>query len=337
MRLGQFVPLVLLFFVLLSSYLGIHQVPEGHIGMYWLGGKLLDDISEPGLHTMIPYITAHSNIQITLQTDTVTQIPCGTSGGSIIFFDKIEVVNVLKKEKAHATIKAYGVNYDRTWIFDRIHHEINQFCSSHTLQEVYIDQFEKLDEALAKALQSSCDSYDTGIKIVAIRVTKPRIPDSVRKNYEAIETAKTDLLVQNEKEKVARAEETTALMRSTIQAQKESDVAIIQAKQEATVALINTEKEVKRKESQKLASEIDAEIQLLQRRAETDARFYQISKQAEANKLLYTEGYLRSLLYRSIANNTMIIFGEKIPAVFVGGSGKEISLKTLGGRAEKNA
>lgn len=32
----------------------------------------------------------------------------------MIYFDKIEVVNVLKKEKAHATVKAYGVNYDRT-------------------------------------------------------------------------------------------------------------------------------------------------------------------------------------------------------------------------------
>jgi hypothetical protein len=30
------------------------------------------------------------------------------------------------------------VHYDRIWIFDKIHHEINQFCSKHSLQEVYI-------------------------------------------------------------------------------------------------------------------------------------------------------------------------------------------------------
>lgn len=31
-------------------------------------------------------------------------------------------------------------------------HEINQFCSKHTLQEVYIDRFDSLDEQLAESL-----------------------------------------------------------------------------------------------------------------------------------------------------------------------------------------
>lgn len=54
--------------------------------------------------------------------------------------------------------------------------EINQFCSKHTLQEVYIDLFDTLDDDLAKKLQADCDKYDTGIDIIAVRVTKPRIP-----------------------------------------------------------------------------------------------------------------------------------------------------------------
>jgi len=313
----QGISALILAFVLSSAYLGIHQVPEGHIGVYWIGGKLLDDFSEPGLHTMIPYLSRHANIQVTLQTDTVVDIPCGTSGGSVIYFDKIEVVNVLKKEKAHNTIKQYGVEYDRTWIFDRIHHEINQFCSSHTLQEVYIDMFESLDEALAKSLQKNCDEYDTGIRIIAIRVTKPRIPEAVRRNYESIETAKTELLVQIQKEKVAKAEEGISLMRATIQAQREADVAIIQAMKEANVSIINAEKEIKQKEAHKKSAEIEAEIELLRRKAETDSHFYQITKQAEANRLLYTEEYLRALLYMSMGNNTKIYFGDKIPGIFI--------------------
>ena len=31
-------------------------------------------------------------------------------------------------------------------------HEINQFCSSHTLQEVYITKFDQLDEALKSVI-----------------------------------------------------------------------------------------------------------------------------------------------------------------------------------------
>lgn len=50
--------------------------------------------------------------------------------------------------------------------------EINQFCSSHSLHEVYIDLFSTLDEALSAALQTDCDKWDTGISIIAVRVTK---------------------------------------------------------------------------------------------------------------------------------------------------------------------
>jgi len=77
-----------------------------------------------------------------------------------------EVVNRLRRDHAHSTIKQYGINYDKLWIFDRIHHEINQFCSKHSLQEVYIDMFDQLDEALQGALQLQCDKYDVGIDII---------------------------------------------------------------------------------------------------------------------------------------------------------------------------
>lgn len=66
----------------------------------------------------------------------------------MIYFDNIEVVNRLKKEYAHETVKNYTINYDKTWIFDKIHHEINQFCSKNSLQDVYINQFDTVDELL---------------------------------------------------------------------------------------------------------------------------------------------------------------------------------------------
>jgi hypothetical protein len=59
-------------------------------------------------------------VQITLQTDQVTDIPCGTSSGVVITFEKIEVVNRLQKSMAYDTIKNYTVSYDQTWIFSKI-------------------------------------------------------------------------------------------------------------------------------------------------------------------------------------------------------------------------
>jgi len=54
---------------------GIHIIHEGHVGVYTRGGALLDAISYPGLQTMLPIITKYSEVQITIQTDKVTNIP----------------------------------------------------------------------------------------------------------------------------------------------------------------------------------------------------------------------------------------------------------------------
>ena len=44
--------------------------------------------------------------------------------------------------------------------------------------------------------QETCNKFDTGLTVVAIRVTKPRIPDSVRQNYEHVERATSELQVR---------------------------------------------------------------------------------------------------------------------------------------------
>lgn len=52
-------------------------------------------------------------MQINIQTDLVRNIPCGTQGGTVIHFEKIEVVNRLRRENVLQTVKDYGVNYVR--------------------------------------------------------------------------------------------------------------------------------------------------------------------------------------------------------------------------------
>ena len=43
----------------------------------------------------------------------------------------------------YEVVKKYTADYDKALIFNKVHHELNQFCSAHTLQEVYIDLFGK--------------------------------------------------------------------------------------------------------------------------------------------------------------------------------------------------
>eukprot|EP01105_Mastigella_eilhardi_P027602 TRINITY_DN8603_c0_g1_i3.p1 TRINITY_DN8603_c0_g1~~TRINITY_DN8603_c0_g1_i3.p1 ORF type:complete len:407 (-),score=140.85 TRINITY_DN8603_c0_g1_i3:1188-2318(-) len=283
---------------------GFHQIDEGHVGVYWRGGALLDAVTEPGYHTKLPIITTFANVQVTLQTDVVRNIPCGTSGGVMIYFDGIEVVNRLRKDHAHKTIKLYGVNYDKVWIFDKIHHEINQFCSKHTLQEVYIDMFDTLDEALATALQEQCDQWDTGVDIIAIRVTKPKIPDAVMHNYLQVTEEKTKLLVAMQHQQLVQKEEETKRMSAMVAAQRESEVAKVNADREATVAIIDQQretnvsvirllKEVKEKENEAMKASIETQMQVdkakMQAAAEAQVSVIRMEtelklKEAEARK-----------------------------------------------------
>lgn len=46
----------------------------------------------------------------------------------------------------HDIVRNYTADYDKTLIFNKVHHELNQFCSVHNLQEVmaryyYVNRF----------------------------------------------------------------------------------------------------------------------------------------------------------------------------------------------------
>ena len=248
-----------------STLFCVHTVSEGYVGVYWRGGALLDTVTAPGFHLKLPFVTFMAEIQISVQTDAVTQIPCGTSGGVLIHFDKVEVVNRLAGGMVHDTIKNYTVHYDKTWIFDKIHHEINQFCSSHTLQEVYIDLFDTLDESLASALQRDASLWAPGIEIIAVRVTKPRIPEQIRRNYEAMEAEKTKLLIAEQVQKVVEKEAETERKRSTIEAQMRADV-----------SKITMERMILEKQADQQISSITDTIHINREKANADAQFYQV-------------------------------------------------------------
>ena len=58
---------------------------------------------------------------------------------------------------------------------------------------MFIDHFDSLDEQLAEALSQGAAKWAPGIEVISIRVTKPKIPDNLMKNYEQIEAQKTAL------------------------------------------------------------------------------------------------------------------------------------------------
>jgi hypothetical protein len=142
-------------------------------------------------------------------------------------------------------VKNYTADYDKTLIYNKIHHELNQFCSVHNLHEVYINLFGKsscnyhrkelvifikrvhilvyativvdqIDENLKSSLQQDLNIMAPGLFVQAVRVTKPKIPEQIRKNYELVEAEKTKLLIAVEKQRVVEKEAETERRRALI-------------------------------------------------------------------------------------------------------------------------
>ncbi|KAK3251068.1 hypothetical protein CYMTET_39612 [Cymbomonas tetramitiformis] len=277
----------------------LHAVPEGHIGLSYRSGKLLDAVSAPGLHGHLPVVTRMVNILVRVQTDVVENVPCGTKDGIMSAFERVEVVNSLREDRAHAVVKAYGEDYDRVWIHDKIHHEINQFCSNKTLREVYVDDFASLDEILKVALQSDLDAHVQGLTIIAVRMTKPTVPESIRKNYEAMEEQRTAALVAERTHEVVQRQLETEHLRAVSAARKEAEETGIKTKMDADRA------------------RVQAETRSYEEKLIADSRRYAIEEEAAANEALLTDAYLRLQATRVWEHNTIAYFGEKIPTLML--------------------
>jgi len=295
---------------MLATLGGVYRVPEGHVAVTFRGGALLKETRGPGLHIGAPFLDRVHMVQTTVQTDKVANIPCGTSGGTVIHFDRIEVVNQLREDAVYETVKNYTVEYDKTWIYDKIHHEVNQICSRSTLEEMYITKFDRLDETLRDALQRDIDAYAPGITIIAIRVTKPSIPSAIRQNYELIESQRTKLMV---------AEQTQRLVEK--EAETERKRALIEAEKLAAVEAVKLERELKQKQNEQKMEAIQDAVATARSKAAADAELYRASQEAEANKRRLTKEVLQLEAVRALANNTKVFWGEKLPSLYADGTG----------------
>merc|ERR1712045_466703 len=88
-----------------------------------------------------------------------------------------------------------------------------------------------------------------GLSVLSVRVTKPKIPEAIRKNYELMEGEKTKLLITTQRQKVVEKE-----------AETERKKAIIEAEKEAHVAKIQYERMIMEKESNQRIAEIEDKI-----------------------------------------------------------------------------
>lgn len=284
---------------------GFISIPEGHVGVHYRFGRLMNTTSSSGLNIKLPFITSTYVVQITMQTDNVKDIPCGTSSGVMLYFKDIEVVNQLNETHLLDTIAKYGVNYDKMWIFDRIHHEINQFCSKNTVREVAIDNFSTIDEIMMKAIQDQCDRFVPGLRIISIRITKPILPVDIEREF--LEREKQIAIQSVNREKALLAYE---------HEQNEKKLKALKASSENEVKQLHLEQLIRKEWSEKNISVIRSEAEYESKKLSSEAMLYDLECQAKGNTLLYTNNFVKLETARALASNTKIFFGDKLEGLY---------------------
>lgn len=256
-----------------------------------------------------------------MQIDEVKNIPCGTKGGVLINvslllcvlicqFEKIEVVNRLEESLVIPTIRNYTGAYDKIWIYDKIHHEINQYCSSHSLKEIFIDNFSDIDDELISSLKKTIQKFAPGINIISVRVTKPIIPQVIEESFVKIESTKARVagIVQ---ENLLKVQQTKALIEADLK-KKDSDKQALK---------IDLDLKIKQIKSKLEMFELECQMNKLKRIGILKSQFE--SKAAEIRSIIDQYGEDKEIQDKmfelmeteSLLNNSRIAIGTKIPGV----------------------
>lgn len=290
------------------SYLGSYRIPEMHVGLFYFGGALQSEVAQPGFQWRPPFLTKLKTIPLAFQTLVINDTPCGTKGGVIVSFDRIETVHRMSSSRVWDTVRLYGADYSKTWISDVLPALVNDLCSTMDLAELYILKFDTLDEKLVKLLRDHIAKNVEGLEIIAVRLTKPTIPQSIREKYMVVtETqSRVPVLLSEQKTEIKKLE--------TLQKQ-----AIIQAKKQLDVAAITVQQQVEKAHTRVQIEKIQADIDFKRAVEKIDSMLYQTLKEAESNERKLTPSFLNLERATTMLQNTEIVFGDQIPSTILDG------------------
>jgi hypothetical protein len=91
--------LIAIFILIACLISAIHRVHEGHVGLYFRNGALLDEVSDPGVHWAQPFVTTVEYLLIRPETEVLDPMVCTTRDGVRNVFRDVQVISSIKKDK----------------------------------------------------------------------------------------------------------------------------------------------------------------------------------------------------------------------------------------------
>lgn len=293
-------------FICLCLIVSVHSlyytVETGFVGVEYVWNKISDKIMEPGLHFYNPVTSKIAIVETRPQKDSVSTVECGTNDGLKLIFDNVEVGNILGTTHVISTISRFGQLYDKHLVTDLVRHQINVICSKKSAHQIAIEEFDQLDDLMKEFIQSENDRQDSGLLINFVRLTKPKLPPSIEKNYLALAEERTMKKVLEEKKERIRTEKESEML----VAQKDNEIRIQNSAKHNEIMIDNMK--AKQKEQH-----IQNEMIIEAARANAE----KIILEANALQSMYgIPGYVEIKKAEAIAPNQKIYYGDKLPEYY---------------------
>merc|ERR1719435_524011 len=277
---------------------GYHEIPEGHVGVYYKFGALKDGVTDPGIHYMQPFVTTFKTILIRPEEQTVRSMEAITKDGIEIEFKGISVLSRTRRSKVIYLIKEYGTDFKTVLIHNRIREDLRIFCANKTVDEVYNEQFLEIVEAVRNEVELKIqDLGDGGVEILNLVIAKPDIPRDIAQNYKQVKVQWTQQLVAKQQKVTEEIKKETQLLK-----------AIADAKREKEVLEIKIQEQILETEGKQKISEINNKIVRDKQNNLADIAKYAKDKEAAGNTQLYSPEYVKLQVAQSLANNTKFFF-----------------------------
>lgn len=297
--------LALLIFIISLIASSAHTIDEGNVGIYFVQGALSEEVAQPGKHYAMPFITEVQEITTRPVTSNLKPIKTITRDGIVNNFKGIQVISSVNQRNVIDLIKNYGTEFRDALIFDRVAEELRIICANHTIDEIYNELFFTVVGLVKKNVESGIIRLigNDSLNILNMAIPKPDIPPDILDNYKAVKVQWTKQLAEKQRQKTEKVKEETETIKEVLDAERDKSVLEIKIK-----------KDLLQKEGERNLSALNNAI--IRDREENQANVdnYKKTKEAEANKKLYTKEFIRLQMAQSLSKNTKFFFsGESSP------------------------
>jgi len=287
-----------LFIGLACMIAALHRVREGYVGVYFKNGALLEDISQPGIHWMQPFVTEVVYIRVTPETMKLSPMICTTQDGVKNVFRDVQVITSIDEEQVYQLVKRFTSKLKYILIYDRVREAISEFCANNTIDEVYRTRFLDVMDFVNATLVTSLQRFaPNGVILWNIFIPKPDVPPAIAANYRQVKVEWTEQLVARQKQETEKIRKETQNIK-----------AILDAERERQVQAIATSKHIEMEEGKSNMTRIKNEIYEETNRMKADVSSYVKQSEANSNQELLTDQYVKLKIAQTLSNNTKMYF-----------------------------